>query len=97
MRKKALQKARKYEEGGGGRSVVDWIVVSCRVSCGHQSLEGGVESAANDESAHFGGARPYLVQLGVPQQSARGVVVDVPVAPQTLHNTATATGLFTIR
>ena len=60
------------------------------------SLEGGVESAANDESAHFGGARPYLVQLGVPQQSARGVVVDVPVATQTLHNT-TATGLFTIR
>lgn len=42
-------------------------------------LEGGVEGPADDEPAHFAGARPDLVELGVAQEAPHGVVVDVTI------------------
>ena len=40
-----------------------------------------VETASNHHLPDLGGTCSDLVQLGVPQQASRGVVVDVTVAP----------------
>src|SRR4029077_3051783 len=40
--------------------------------------------AADQHAADFAGACADLVQLGIAQQPTRGVVVDIPVAPQRL-------------
>lgn len=42
-------------------------------------FEHGVEGSSDNESANFTCARPDFVQLGIPQESAHGVVVDVAV------------------
>lgn len=42
-------------------------------------LESCVEGPADDKSAHFTGACPYLVELGVTQEAPHRVVVDVTI------------------
>lgn len=54
----------------GGQGAVSALV---------ELLEGGVEGPADDEPAHFAGARPDLVELGVAQEAPHGVVIDVAV------------------
>lgn len=42
-------------------------------------LKSGVKSPANDKSAHFTGACPYLIQLGITQETPHRIVIDVTV------------------
>lgn len=42
-------------------------------------LESCVERPADDKSAHFTGACPYLVELGVTQEASHRVVIDVTI------------------
>ena len=46
----------------------------CVCLCASYSFVLGVEGAANDEAAHFAGAGANLVQLGIAQVAASGVV-----------------------
>lgn len=42
-------------------------------------LKSGIKRPANDKSAHFTGARPYLIELGITQETPHGIVIDVTV------------------
>src|ERR1700722_10906654 len=50
------------------------------------------ELTSNQHAADFVGARADLIELGIAQQSPRGIVVDVAVAPQCLDGVERATG-----
>jgi hypothetical protein len=62
-------------------------MMSMATPAGHSSLrsQGLIEELPADEhAADLTGAGAYLVQLGIPEQPAGGVVVDVAVAAQNL-------------
>ena len=40
----------------------------------------GVDSTGNDKAANLAGSCTYFVQLGISQQSACGIVIDVAIA-----------------
>lgn len=40
----------------------------------------GIEGSTNDESAHLTGACSDLIQLGVPQETAHGVIINVAMS-----------------
>ena len=42
-------------------------------------LKSSIKGPADDKSAHFAGACPDLVELGVAQEAPHGIVVDVTV------------------
>lgn len=70
----------KAEELCAAASIVKGLVV-VRPLCLHwcMLLESGIKSPANDEPAHFTGACPYLIELGIPQEASHGIVIDVTV------------------
>lgn len=57
-------------------------------------FEGGIEGPANNEPAHLTGACPDLVELGVPQETPHGIVIDVTVP--TCHQRETEGHLFSL-
>lgn len=74
-RKRVVRSSLYGQRPRGGQGALHWWTL----------LKSGIKRPANDKSAHFTGACPYLVELGITQEAPHRIVIDVTVPTQALN------------